>query len=125
MTAEEPAHAEADDHPVACDGQRGYVPPVPAVNSRGGVLTLGACTRRSAACCVNHQVVIGDNGLPHHEAPWIVKVWQNRRLEQYAAAWDPGGRHSPNTLDFGPHVDAGLVEECSACAVFRVGSGRR
>jgi hypothetical protein len=26
------------------------------------------------------------------------KVWQNRKLDQYAPAWDPGGRHSPNTL---------------------------
>ncbi|MGA5704556.1 transposase [Peterkaempfera bronchialis] len=34
----------------------------------------------------------------HLLATWIVKVWQNRRLDQYAPAWDPGGRHSPNTL---------------------------
>ncbi|WP_381194608.1 hypothetical protein [Streptomyces maoxianensis] len=27
-----------------------------------------------------------------------MKVWKNRRLDQYAPAWDPGGRHSPNTL---------------------------
>jgi hypothetical protein len=27
-----------------------------------------------------------------------VKIWQNRVLGEYAPAWDPGGRHSPNTL---------------------------
>ncbi|MFE3858711.1 transposase [Streptomyces griseorubiginosus] len=36
--------------------------------------------------------------MEHLLAAWIVSVWQNRRLEQYAPAWDPGGRHSPNTL---------------------------
>ncbi|MGI5510242.1 transposase [Streptomyces sp. CA-106131] len=36
--------------------------------------------------------------MEHLLATWIVAVWQNRRLGQYAPAWDPGGRHSPNTL---------------------------
>ncbi|KAB8162537.1 hypothetical protein FH609_022460 [Streptomyces sp. 3MP-14] len=36
--------------------------------------------------------------MEHLLATWIVSVWQNRRLDQYAPAWDPGGRHSPNTL---------------------------
>ncbi|MFJ8949980.1 transposase [Streptomyces sp. NPDC102384] len=36
--------------------------------------------------------------MEHLLATWIVKVWQNRRLDQYAPSWDPGGRHSPNTL---------------------------
>ncbi len=36
--------------------------------------------------------------LEHLIATWIVKVWQNRVLGEYAPAWDPGGRHSPNTL---------------------------
>ncbi|MFD3661482.1 transposase [Streptomyces sp. NPDC058659] len=36
--------------------------------------------------------------MEHLLATWIVAVWQNRRLDQYAPAWDPGGRHSPNTL---------------------------
>ncbi len=31
-------------------------------------------------------------------AIWIVKVWQNRRLGEYAPAWGPGEEHSPNTL---------------------------
>ncbi|MGW4763899.1 transposase [Streptomyces pseudogriseolus] len=36
--------------------------------------------------------------MEHLLATWIVSVWQNRRLDQSAPAWDPGGRHSPNTL---------------------------
>jgi hypothetical protein len=31
-------------------------------------------------------------------AAWIVKVRQNRKPGQYAPAWDPGGRHRPDTL---------------------------
>jgi len=34
----------------------------------------------------------------HLIATWIVKIWQNRELGEYAPAWDPGTRHSPNTL---------------------------
>ncbi|MFE4054865.1 transposase [Streptomyces sp. NPDC059096] len=36
--------------------------------------------------------------IEHLLATWVVAVWQNRRLDQYSPAWDPGGRHSPNTL---------------------------
>ncbi|WP_424217764.1 transposase (plasmid) [Streptomyces sp. BI20] len=36
--------------------------------------------------------------MEHLLASWIVAVWQNRRLDQHAPAWDPAGRHSPNTL---------------------------
>ncbi|MFE2247252.1 transposase [Streptomyces lavendulae] len=36
--------------------------------------------------------------MEHLLATWIVRIWQNRKLEQYAPAWDPGGQHSPNTL---------------------------
>ncbi|MFG3602642.1 COG3415 family protein [Micromonospora chersina] len=31
-------------------------------------------------------------------ATWVVKIWQNRRLGEYAPAWDPAGTHSPNSL---------------------------
>jgi len=34
----------------------------------------------------------------HLIATWIVAIWQNRELGEYAPAWDPGTRHSPNTL---------------------------
>ncbi|MEV8426884.1 transposase [Streptomyces niveus] len=36
--------------------------------------------------------------MEHLLATWVVAVWQNRKLDQYSPAWDPGGRHSPNTL---------------------------
>jgi hypothetical protein len=36
--------------------------------------------------------------VEHLLATWIVQVWQNRLLAEYAPAWDPGGQHSPNTL---------------------------
>ncbi|MFD5741271.1 transposase [Streptomyces massasporeus] len=36
--------------------------------------------------------------MEHFIATWIVKVWQNRRLGEFAPSWDPGGDHSPNTL---------------------------
>jgi hypothetical protein len=36
--------------------------------------------------------------IEHLVATWIVKIWQNRELGEYAPAWDPGTRHSPNTL---------------------------
>lgn len=31
-------------------------------------------------------------------ATWVVRVWQNRRLGEHAPAWDPGGKHSSNSL---------------------------
>ncbi|MEV6106685.1 transposase [Streptomyces sp. NPDC051940] len=31
-------------------------------------------------------------------ARWVVQVWQNRRLGDYAPSWDPDGDHSPNSL---------------------------
>lgn len=37
-------------------------------------------------------------GMERLLATWIVQVWQNRALAEYAPAWDPGGQHSPNTL---------------------------
>ncbi|WP_405144381.1 transposase [Sphaerisporangium sp. NBC_01403] len=36
--------------------------------------------------------------MEHLIATWIVKIWQNRELGEYAPDWDPGGKHSPNTL---------------------------
>lgn len=36
--------------------------------------------------------------MEHLIATWVVAVWQNRVLGEYAPAWDPGGGHSPNTL---------------------------
>ena len=36
--------------------------------------------------------------MEHLLATWTVRIWQNRQLAEHAPAWDPGGRHSPNTL---------------------------
>jgi hypothetical protein len=36
--------------------------------------------------------------MEHLIATWVVRYWQNRQLGDYAPAWDPGGRHSPNSL---------------------------
>ena len=34
----------------------------------------------------------------HIIATWIVQVWQNHKLGEYAPSWGPGEDHSPNTL---------------------------
>ncbi|MER7671319.1 transposase [Kitasatospora sp. NPDC096128] len=34
----------------------------------------------------------------HIIATWIVRVWQNHKLGEYAPSWAPGEEHSPNTL---------------------------
>ncbi|MDH6126022.1 hypothetical protein P3T39_002979 [Kitasatospora sp. GP82] len=36
--------------------------------------------------------------MEHLIASWIVQVWQRRELGEYAPAWGPGERHSPNSL---------------------------
>lgn len=36
--------------------------------------------------------------IEHLIATWVVKIWQNRQLGEFAPVWDPGGKHSPNTL---------------------------
>jgi hypothetical protein len=36
--------------------------------------------------------------MEHLVASWVVRYWQRRELGEYAPAWDPGGRHSPNSL---------------------------
>ncbi|WP_051885899.1 DDE-type integrase/transposase/recombinase [Streptomyces hygroscopicus] len=44
------------------------------------------------------DAVLTLEAMEHLIATWIVKVWQNRRLGEYAPAWGPGEEHSPNTL---------------------------
>ncbi|WUC24883.1 transposase [Streptomyces sp. NBC_00562] len=34
----------------------------------------------------------------HIIATWIVRIWQNRKLGEYAPSWAPSEDHSPNTL---------------------------
>jgi transposase InsO family protein len=36
--------------------------------------------------------------MEHLVATWVVGIWQRRELGEHAPAWDPGGRHSPNSL---------------------------
>jgi hypothetical protein len=36
--------------------------------------------------------------MEHLIATWVVKIWQNRELGEFAPSWDPGGKQSPNTL---------------------------
>ncbi|MCX4502199.1 transposase [Streptomyces anulatus] len=36
--------------------------------------------------------------MEHTVATWIVKIWQNHALGEYAPSWEPGGHHSPNSL---------------------------
>jgi len=47
--------------------------------------------------------------MEHLIATWSVKVWQNRVLGEHAPAWDPGGRHSPNTLFAAAMVQGGFA----------------
>jgi len=44
------------------------------------------------------DAVLTIDEMEHLIATWIVAVWQNRRLGEYAPCWDPAGDHSPNTL---------------------------
>ena len=42
----------------------------------------------------------------HLIATWVVKIWQNHRLGEYAPSWGPGEDHSPNSL-FAASMDQG------------------
>jgi hypothetical protein len=44
-------------------------------------------------------------------ATWVVRVWQNRLLGDYAPSWDPGGGHSPNTLFAASFAQSGFAME--------------
>lgn len=50
---------------------------------------LGTCTRWSAACCVDRQVVIGDNGLPHHGVHPAKKT--SSSVSAFISTWSPDG----------------------------------
>lgn len=49
--------------------------------------------------------------MEHLIATWIVKVWQQRRLGEYAPSWDPGGDHSPNSLFAASFAQGGFAME--------------
>ncbi|REE98331.1 transposase [Thermomonospora umbrina] len=58
---------------------------------------------------VEGDAVITIDRMEQLLAKWIVKVWQNRVLGESAPAWDPGGRHSPNTLFAASLVQGGFA----------------
>jgi hypothetical protein len=58
---------------------------------------------------VEGDAVLTIDEMEHLLASWIVRVWQNRVLGEYAPAWDPGGRHSPNTLFAASMVQGGFA----------------
>ena len=47
--------------------------------------------------------------MEHLIATWVVRVWQNRQLGEYAPSWDPGGRHSPNSLIAAAMIQGGFA----------------
>src|SRR5262249_44229661 len=51
-------------------------------------------------------------------ATWVVSVWQQRALGEYAPAWDPGGTHSPNTLFAASFAQAGFAMEIPSPELF-------
>jgi hypothetical protein len=51
-------------------------------------------------------------------ATWVVKIWQQRALGEYAPAWDPGGIHSPNTLFSASFAQAGFAMEIPSPELF-------
>jgi hypothetical protein len=52
--------------------------------------------------------------MEHLIATWVVKIWQNRELGEFAPAWDPGGKHSPNTLFAAAMVQGGFALQIPA-----------
>lgn len=52
--------------------------------------------------------------MEHVIATWIVRVWQNRVLGEYAPAWGPGEEHSPNSLFAAAALQGGLDLEIPA-----------
>jgi hypothetical protein len=51
-------------------------------------------------------------------AAWTIGVWQNRLLAECAPAWDPGGRHSPNTLFAASMGQGGFAAQVPAPELF-------
>lgn len=44
------------------------------------------------------EAVLSMSQMENLIATWVVKIWQNRVLGEYAPAWGPGEEHSPNSL---------------------------
>lgn len=56
--------------------------------------------------------------LEHVIATWIVRIWQNRELGEHAPAWDPAGRHSPNTLFAAAMAQGGFAMQIPSAELF-------
>jgi transposase InsO family protein len=54
----------------------------------------------------------------HLVATWVVSVWQQRTLGEYAPAWDPDGTHSPNTLFAASFAQTGFAMEIPSPELF-------
>ena len=56
--------------------------------------------------------------MEHLVAAWVTGVWQRRVLGEYAPAWDPGGRHSPNSLFAAATGQAGLSVQVPSAELY-------
>jgi transposase InsO family protein len=56
--------------------------------------------------------------MEHLIATWIVKIWQQRKLGEYAPSWDPDGTHSPNSLFAASFAQAGFAMEIPSPELF-------
>ena len=56
--------------------------------------------------------------MEHLIATWVVSVWQQRKLGEYAPSWDPGGTHSPNSLFAASFAQAGFAMEIPSPELF-------
>jgi hypothetical protein len=56
--------------------------------------------------------------LEHLIATWIVAVWQQRALGEYAPSWDPDGTHSPDSLFAASFARAGFAMEIPSPELF-------
>src|SRR5216684_4348013 len=56
--------------------------------------------------------------LEHLIATWIVSVWQQRALGEYAPSWDPDGTHSPDSLFAASFAQAGFAMEIPSPELF-------
>lgn len=56
--------------------------------------------------------------MEHTIATWIVSIWQNRILGEASPHWDPGGKHSPNTLFAASFAEAGFAMDIPVPELF-------
>ncbi len=64
------------------------------------------------------DAVLTMEAMEHLIATWIVSVWQQRKLGEYAPSWDPDGTHSPNSLFAASFAQAGFAMEIPSPELF-------